>query len=240
MVLNLRSFQIGCQRLSGVMPSSQTRQIWDSGIPLANAWLELANDEKRIAHDELPGFAGALTNEPSKPSSWSSLAGTVLAATTASKKRRDNEERMKEDFLEALFNNEFIATGYIRSASSRPAPIIISADTFNGDESVDWTSAIISNFGVTYDNVRVTEYRDAVARPAVRMGRPGSGVAINAAIDELMLGDASFCTQDRKIAFDQIRTQLNSTGIKQSGLSDPNLAKYVVRKCGPKLISNNN
>ncbi|OYX39680.1 MAG: hypothetical protein B7Y98_04725 [Sphingomonas sp. 32-62-10] len=160
-----------------------------------------------------------------------------MAAADATQRRRDNEIRLQDDLLELLFNGQLIATGFVRSINPRPKPVIIEPDTFDGDANVDWRNSIISNLGVTYENVRVSDLETVVARPQKRIGRPGSGDAINTAIDALMNSDPEFCTGNRKIASEKIRNYLGNQATDQSGLSDINLAKYIRRKCPKRVIT---
>lgn len=218
------------------MPSSQTRQIWENGIPLCDAWLELASAIEKQVHSELPGFGDTLS-AATEPAYWAEISKTLMAANDATQHRRNNEGRLKDDLLESLFNGQFIATGFVRSINPRPKPVMIEPDTFDGDANVDWRNSIISNLGVTYDNVRVSDPDALVARPQKRIGRPGSGEAINAAIDVLMNSNPNFCTENRKIACERIRAYLGNKATDQSGLSDINLAKYIRRKCPKRVIT---
>jgi hypothetical protein len=218
------------------MPSSQTRQIWENGIPLCDAWLEMASDDAKRFHSELPGF-GDMLSAATGTSGWAGISKTLMAANDATQRRRQNEIRLQDDLLESLFNGQFIATGFVRSIIPRPKPVIIEPDIFDGDANVDWRNSIISNLGVTYDNVRIGDPDELVTRPQKRIGRPGSGEAINAAIDILLNSDPKFCTENRKTACEKIRSHLGNQATDQSGLSDINLAKYIRRKCPKRVIT---
>ena len=214
------------------MPSSRTRQIWDSGFALNDAWYELASDEEQQAHDALPGF---LDMQPTE-NDGAGLLTFLTSASEAVLSKRKNEDRLKDDLLESLFNNDFIATGYVRSSAPRPKPIIIPASTFAGNEAVDWKKSTISNLGVIYENVRIADFDPVAAKQSKRIGRPGSGDAINAAIDKLMNCDPKFCADNRNVACAKIRKHLGQQSTNQNGFSDINLAKYIRRKCPKRII----
>jgi hypothetical protein len=59
--------------------------------------------------------------------------------------------------------------------------------------------------------------------------------SIRAALERLVQEQEDFGELARRTAAQKIRDQLGASYEKGNGLSDPNLSRYIRRKCGPKL-----
>lgn len=58
--------------------------------------------------------------------------------------------------------------------------------------------------------------------------------SIHAALEKLVAVETGFSDLDRRSAAQKVRDELHATYEKGNGLSDPNLARYIRRKCGLK------
>ncbi len=214
------------------MPSNRAKKLWNSGVPLNRAWLEFAPSELRSEFEKLPEFLQALA-EMSYTSIRDNGASTVKVALSNAHKRREIEVKLKDHLLTELFNGQLLATGYRIAPSRSQAPVLIDPDKF-GDGDPDWNEATFEYEGVIYSRIRIAKLDIFPATPG---NAKGSVHSINAAIDHLQKQNPEFCNLPRKSACDQIRKFLGAIEVSGNGLSNQNLAKAIVRKCGPKRIS---
>lgn len=222
------------------MPSVRSRFLWDNGVALTEAWRVYAGDADRALLDRYPGLVGlldakseAISNSNSIPEFFSSLSG--IGAEW--RERRQLEIRLKEELLDTLFNGDLVVTGYRELPSTSAAPVTILPDDIEFAE-VDWPNSRLSFDGKRFGNIRVTDEFALIdaGLPKRQIGRQGSGAAIKAAI-EVLASDPKFQGMPRKEACQLIREQLGRPKEYENGLSDINLSKYIVRKFGPKAIS---
>lgn len=214
------------------MPSKRARQIWDLGIPLSRAWLEFAPSELRSEFENLPGFVQSL-GEKSRIETPMDFLSAVRNSLSGAHRRGQMEIDLKNQLLIELFNGQFTATGYRIAPSRSQAPVVIDPDKFEDDDP-EWSADSLVAQGVTYHRIRITDPAEYLSSSSPRNG---SIEAIEAAIDQLISRNPSFCEMKRKIACQEIRDFLSAKQIAGNGLSDKNLSKAIVRKCGPKRIS---
>lgn len=214
------------------MPSNRARELWISGIPLSRAWLEFAPLELRSGFENLPGFIQSLSAN-SQPETAMDFLSAVTNSLSDAQRRGQMEIDLKSQLLTELFNGQFMATGYRIAPSRSPAPVVIDPDKFEYDNP-DWSADGLTAHGVTYRRIRVTNPAECLSAPPPRNG---SIEVIEAAIDQLISRNPSFSEMKRKIACQEIRDFLGTKQISGNGLSDQNLSKVIVRKCGPKRIS---
>lgn len=214
------------------MPSNRARELWNSGIPLSRAWLEFAPPELRSEFENLPGFVQSLGAKSLAETPMDFLSA-VTDSLSSAHRRGQMEIDLKKQLLAELFNGQFTATGYRVAPSRSQTPVTIDPDKFEYDDPA-WSADGLTAHGVTYRRIRVTHPADIVSAPA---RRNGSLDAIETAIDQLIAGNPGFCDFERKVACQQIREFLGVNQIAGNGLSDKNLSKAIVRKCGPKRIS---
>lgn len=214
------------------MPSKHAREIWDLGIPLSRAWLEFASSELRSEFENLPGFVQSL-GEKSRIETPMDFLSAVRNSLSDAHRRGQMEIDLKNQLLIELFNGQFTATGYRIAPSRSQAPVVIDPDIFEYDDP-DWSADSLVAQGVTYHRIRVTDPAECLPKSPPRNG---SIEAIEAAIDQLISRNPSFCEMERKVACQEIRDFLGAKQIAGNGLSDKNLSKAIVRKCGPKRIS---
>lgn len=218
--------------MSSEMPSKRAKELWNSGIPLSRAWLEFAPPELRSEFENLPEFKHSF-DAISEAESWQ-IAGSIFAtALKNTPKRVQLERQLKERLLTDLFNGNLAATGYRTAPSRSQVPVLIDPEKFENDDPV-WSGDGLAAQGITYCRIRVTDPDNCNPAPAKDKG---SREAIDAAIDHLKSLNSSFCELDRKVACQEIREFLGVKQIAGNGLSNQNLAKAIVRKCGPKRIS---
>lgn len=60
--------------------------------------------------------------------------------------------------------------------------------------------------------------------------------SIHAALEKLVAVETGFNDLDRRSAAQKVRDELHATYEKGNGLSDPNLARYIRKKCGLKTV----
>jgi hypothetical protein len=158
-----------------------------------------------------------------------------LHALNAGRERDDLILEMRDDLLDELFNANLAAVGYREKPSVSAAPVAIAAEFFDGAD-IQWGRDSANGIGKRYNRIRIY---DPCALPKAikpKIGRIGSGDAINSAIDRLISSNPHFCDLLRKTACDQVRENLGIPEILGNGLSDQNLAKYVLRKCSKRRI----
>ncbi len=217
------------------MPSNRAKELWNSGIPLSRAWLEFAPQKLRSEFENLPELLEALA-AMSDTEFQDSVASIVATAFKNFHKRGQLEVDLKEHVLTELFNGQLLATGYRISPSRSQAPVLIDPEKFECNDP-DWNGATFDFEGVTYSRIRITDPDCCQAVPPATAKE--SLDPIDAAIDHLQAQNPEFCNLPRKSACDQIRQFLGAIEISGNGLSNQNLAKAIVRKCGSKRISRN-
>jgi hypothetical protein len=213
------------------MPSKRAGEIWNLGIPLSRAWLEFAPPEMRSEFENLSSFVEALSAQP-QAETLTDFFSALTNSLSASHRRGQMEADLKERLLTELFNRQFVATGYRVSPTRSRTPVTIDPAYFEFDDP-DWHSDSFAAHDLRYSRVRITDLVDCPSAPPRHRG---SLDAIERAIDELVAANSAFCGLDRKIACEQIREFLGAEKISGNGLSDQNLSKVIVRKCGPKRI----
>lgn len=214
------------------MPSNCARKLWNSGIPLSRAWLEFAPPELRSEFENLPGFAQSFAGTP-KPKVPMEFVSAITNSLSNAHRRGQLEIDLKERLLTDLFNGQIVATGYRLAPSRSQAPVLIDPEKFEHDDP-DWSGDGFVAQQVAYCRIRVTDPANFLSAPA---RRNGSLDAIETAIDQLIAANPGFCELERKVACQEIREFLGVKQFAGNGLSDKNLGKAIVRKCGPKRIS---
>lgn len=213
------------------MGSKRAKELWQSGVPLARAWLAFAPAALRSEFEQVPGHLSALAHAL-EPNDDRTLAERFSAVAQSNAGRLRLENAMKHEVLTDLFNGVLVATAYREAPSRSHAPVLIDPDTF-GTHDPDWEVEALLAHGIRYGRVRIS----ANSEPARASSRAkGSVDAIDRAIDQLMIEKPNFCELPRKAACQEIREFLVSNHIGGNGLSDQNLAKAIVRKCGPRRI----
>lgn len=216
------------------MGSKRAKEIWQLGVPLSRAWLKFAPIELRSEFEKLPEFLNAIAQIPVGEGAQGFFQHLAKSVNETSA-RMQLERQIKDVVLTDLFNGELLAAAYREWPSRSQSPVVIEPAKFENDDP-DWNSETLSVHGIRYGRIRICD--PAKLRPAP--SRPkGSITVINDAIDHLMRANPAFCELPRKTACAQIREFLNEDEISGSGLSDQNLGKAIVRKCGPKRISPN-
>lgn len=126
-----------------------------------------------------------------------------------------------------------LATGYRISPSRNQAPVLIGPEKFECNDP-DWNGTTFEFEKIIYSRIRISKPEICAVKP---QNAKGSVKSINAAIDHLRQENPEFCNLPRKSACEQIRQFLGAIEVSGNGLSNQNLAKAIVRKCGPKRIS---
>lgn len=214
------------------MPSEYAKQCWIMGVPLSEAWTEFAPPELADNFAQLPNFSEAMIAgfNPEKPETAFSSIGNALKAKT----ERDRLEfEMREYLLTSLFNGELIAVGYRETPTRSQSPVRIANESFDTN-APNWRDETFFAHGIRFGRIRIC---DPGALPPQKSKIRGSRIAIDQAIDGLMKSNSEFCNLHRQEAAKLVRAHLGIEEKPGNGLSDQNLAKAIVRKCGPKGIS---
>lgn len=214
------------------MPSNQTQKIWENGISLNVAWLELASMEDRRNYDESPPILSAFGSATDLPT----LIDSTLALSGVMRRELDLTERLKGDLLDSLFNDQYVATGFRSPPNGRARAVIVEPNLFDGDPDISWEDDKISNFGALFVMVRISRRISIGVQEVARQGRPGANRAINSAIGELIKSVPCFCDQNKKMSCQQIRQYLDVPETNQNGLSLANLSRYIRLNCPKKPI----
>ena len=216
------------------MANPGNREIWENGVPLNDAWLEFADSDAKHRYSELS------TLEPLNEQAANIRTGADIFTLAGSAMQRWSEhgkfgEELRELLLDELFNDQLHAYGYRTAPSRSRAPVRIAPDLFECSE-VDWKQNRMVARGCTYSEIQVVDPAVIAGWRKPRHGPEGSGDAIRTAIDAIRTRRADFCDIPRKSAFDLIRQEIGGTQPNGSGLSNPNLAKYVNAVCGTRRI----
>ncbi|WP_070152748.1 hypothetical protein [Sphingobium phenoxybenzoativorans] len=84
--------------------------------------------------------------------------------------------------------------------------------------------------------VPVVEAVAAVSSAPASAARSKVSEGIHAALEKLVASEAGFADLNRRSAAQKIRDELHAAYEKGNGLSDPNLARYIRKKCGLKTV----
>lgn len=222
------------------MVSNRSRALWQNGIPLNEAWRIFAEPGELKRFDQpidYKAIRSGVAGDKSNPSIISGVFQTISSIVAANGQKRGLEEGLKEELLDSLFNGDLIATAYRERPSTSASPIVLTAGDFEYADA-DWENARLFVNGKTYGRVRIIdEYQVGESElPKPRRGRPGSRAAIDATIDALIDRGIDLCASHRSYACKLIRDEIGVTEIPGNGLSDINLSKRIVVKCGIKAI----
>ena len=223
-----------------VMASNRSRLLWQNGVSLATAWRVFA-DPAESARLDMEFDHNSAKNSISGQKSRTAIAARVFDALfaihAANVQMRELSDSLKEDLLERLFNGDLTATAYREQPSTSASPIELAPDDFEFADA-DWENARLFVNGKTYGRVRVIDERDMgdAELPNPRRGRPGSTAAIDAAINAMLSRRIDLQAMYRSEACQLIRVELGVPEKRGNGLSDINLSKRIVVKCGIKAV----
>jgi hypothetical protein len=223
------------------MPEKRSTRLWRMATPLKLAWLEFAPAEDRAAYEALPSATAAIAAEPRQPDQgWLELIGSALVTGhSAGMKRRSAESKLRDDLARRVDACELEALGYRLEPTRSGAPVTISNPNF-AKYPPNWDSESIEIRDEVYVDIRIINSSIRTASVAKR-GPKGSADKIREAINRLCeIPDLDFCDIPRKKAIQKVIELLESDGIKTNrqgvGLSDKNIAKLIVKKCGKREL----
>jgi hypothetical protein len=223
------------------MKVRRSTQIWNAGLALDAAWYRFADPQLRNSFEQMPGGMETVNSaiEGLEKLPPAAMIGTFFGAVSSGlqqSQQRDNLiVQMQSVLLIDLFNSQLIATGY------RPGgrdPLQIDPDLFD-DPDIDWNKSILRSRGQEYLDVRITDPADIPPLNSERNRDRGSRAAIIAAIDRVALRIPEFCKLNRGEAAQLVRDEIGIEYSSGNGLSDQNIIKLIVAKCGSKRIRNN-
>ena len=213
------------------MASKKAKELWESGVWLNEAWKAFAPIEHVAQFEASKGPLEAF-NEGPIPKVWAGLGQKASAAISAYREREILKKEMKEGVLLQLFNGGLIATGYREFPSPGRYAIAIDSDKFEFDDP-DWDNQSLNSQGFRYGRIKVSRPVNPQERATNANGRISS---IDKAIDQLILSDANFCRDVRKVSCQKVRDYLAVPETPGNGLSDKNIERAIHRKCGSKRI----
>lgn len=217
------------------MASNRARHFWESGVPLRDAWRHFASvaDQKALSDlpeplDAMAKFAGDHAGDGLK-----AIADAIAIGIRASQEHRAIQDRLHEELLTDLFNEQLTATGFRERPSLSSAPVLIEAEHF-AEGVAHWEQSKFEANGRLWNRVNIS----SLEKPMIR-NVPNSRDAIEAAIHELIAKNADLATAPGKIRCDAVRAKIGQIYVPGNGLSDQNIEKHFVRICGIKRISKN-
>jgi hypothetical protein len=210
------------------------RQLWEMGERLNDAWLEFASEGAKGRISELPTFVDAVRATDHK--TLAEFAKGISAGVSAKLAREKAEAQLREALLVELFNDELHAYAYRVAPTRSRSPVRIAAELFNLHDP-DWQKESLSARGMEYGEIRIVDPARIARSQLPSAGRKGSADAIRKAIADLQREGVDLCGP-RKQACQLVRNKLGYENIKGSGLSDPNLAKYILEICNKRSIGN--
>lgn len=221
------------------MANPGNREIWDNGVPLNDAWLEFADPDAKRRYLERPTLE--TFNEQAAATNMQSGGEMLKMFSTGIRQWSDNgrfKKELQQFLLDQLFDDQLHAYGYRIAPSPSRAPVRIAAESF-GCASVQWSRGAMTARGRTYSEIQIIDPTTIGDWRKPRHGPKGSGDAIRGAIAAIQNRSVNLSDMPRKAAFDLIRQEIVGPQSKGSGLSDPNLAKYVNEICGSRRIKGN-
>jgi hypothetical protein len=210
------------------------RQLWEMGERLSDAWLEFASEDAKSKFSELPTFVDAVRVTDHKD--LGEFAKGISAGWNAKLARDKAEAELREALLTDLFNDQLHAYAYRVAPTRSRSPVRIAAELFDLHDP-DWQRESLLARGIEYVEIRIIDPARIGSRLLPRTGRKGSADAIRNAIAVLQAEGVDLCGP-RKLACDAIRRKIGGSHEKGAGLTDTNLAKYIVEICGKRSIGN--
>jgi hypothetical protein len=212
------------------------RKLWEIGVPLNSAWLEFADADDKRRYSGWPISAKLKEQRAaSGVPSISEFFGLLSSELSDWKSREEFKGELRESLLESLFSGDLWAFGYRVAPSVGRSPVRIDADSFENDDP-DWKHESLIVRGFEYTQIRIVDPAHVENGSSRRKGRIGSNDAIRGAISSLQKRGVNLCAIPRKVACNEIRSELGNPETAGSGLSDQNLAKYILEICPKRAI----
>ncbi|ROT93297.1 hypothetical protein EB810_14455 [Altererythrobacter sp. FM1] len=213
------------------MAKPTNREIWQKGVSIKSAWLQFACIDDQTRYSELA--SPAKLKERASNANFETV-GDVLKLMSAGfgdwTAQSQFGDELRESLLDELFNDQLAAYGYRIAPSPSREPVRIVAELFDEAEP-NWKSGELSARGRTYSEIRIIDLSELQGLEQRRPGPKGSGAVIRAAITALQHKQINLCGVPRKEAIALIRLEIGGNHPKGSGLSDVNLAKYLLEIC---------
>ena len=225
-----------------MMKHRRSTQIWNAGIELGEAWHRFADQELRNSFEGMPGAIDTINSQISDLAELAPAAmiGRFAEAVSSGLQQRQRREamiaEMQSDLLDQLYNDQLFATGYHVALKPGRDPVQIDPDFFD-DPEIDWAKSILRCRGQEYHDVRITDPATIPPLKGERLKNEGSRTAIIAAIDRVAAQNPEFCEMGRTEAAQLVRRDLAVEYSPGNGLSDQNIIKLIVAKCGQKRIT---
>lgn len=221
------------------MANSGNRDIWENGVPLSDAWREFADADAKRRYLERPTLE--TFNEQAAAANIQSAHDISRMLSMGMRQWSENrqlQKQLQKSLLEELFDDQLHAYGYRIAPSRSRTPVRIAAELFECPK-VEWTRNLMTARGCTYSEIQIIDPMAITDWSQRRHGPKGSGDTIRAAIAAIQSRCVDLSDMPRKSAFDLIRQEIGGTHSNGSGLSNPNLAKYVIEIYGTRRIKDN-
>jgi hypothetical protein len=211
--------------------------LWRNGTPLNEAWLAYASSDERQALEQLSKFGDRAQASPGEASGFLARLGFAIAEIAkAHNERNELVSRLREHLANRIAKGDFELLGYRVEPTLSRNPLRVSSPNFS-KYPPDWPNESMDIRGEVYIELRVSPSR--LRETGIKRGRRGSNELILVAIDDLMR-QGEFCGLPRKRACELVIKQLRNNhkinAQKGNGLSNKNIEKLIVQRCGPRRI----
>jgi hypothetical protein len=224
------------------MAEKRSTRLWRMATPLKRAWLEFAATGDRAAYEALPSATTAIAAESRSPDlGWLGRIGSAIATGhSAGMKKRSAESKLRDELVRRIDAGELEALGYRREPTRSGAPVTIDNPDFT-KYPPDWEKESIEIRDEVYVDVRIIHSSIRAASVAKRGPKKGSADKIREAINRLCENpELKFCDMSRGEATQKVIELLKADGINTDrqgvGLSDGNIAKLIVKRCGKREL----
>lgn len=117
------------------MANVSSRQIWENGVPLSDAWLEFADPDAKRSYSQRP----TLETFNEQATNIESGGDMLKLVATGMRQWSDNDQfqkELQELLLDELFNDQLHAYGYRIAPSRSRTPVRIAAELF------EWVASV--------------------------------------------------------------------------------------------------
>ncbi|MGH6697037.1 hypothetical protein [Sphingopyxis sp.] len=219
------------------MAKPGNREIWENGVPLNIAWFEFAGPDAKRRNSEFSAL-GAMSEQATNLRTEADIPKLIVSGMQLWSEYRQFQTQLQELLLDELFNDQLHAYGFRTAPTPSRAPVRIAADSFECPD-VEWRRDRITVRGYAYSEIQIIDPTKIAGWSKPRSGPKGSGDTIRAAITAIQSRGVDLSNMPRKSASGLIKQEIGQNYPNGSGLSDPNLAKYIIEICGSRRINGN-
>ena len=216
------------------MPSKLSKELWQNGIPLQDAWIKFGPDSIRLEYLELKN-----------PSNWKMQSvhdgfvrrafDTFTTITNAKKLLNELERQLQHHLESQILNGDCVAYGFRELPSRSNGPVKIDA-TQSMSLDIDWLEGKLSTFECSYNRVSISSKSDASQSKANAPDKMknNSIESIKSTIKNLINENGEFVGLTRAQQCENVRQTMSINHNQYDGFSDKNIEKHLLSMCGPK------